>query len=152
MPLIQNRSDAQSSYEKAIGAVLGGLSCLNLNTWAGVLEYYMTISPVQLVIDSEVWGAVSRIRRGVDFSPVSMAIDIIKEGASKGDFLGHKHTLENLQREQWFPLLSDRRSHSNWKSGGGLDASRRAMSWLGNCSLNINHPRCKQMLRRNSMI
>ena len=119
--------DAQSSYEKAIGAVLGGLSCLNLNTWAGVLEYYMTISPVQLVIDSEVWGAVSRIRRGVDFSPVSMAIDIIKEGASKGDFLGHKHTLENLQREQWFPLLSDRRSHSSWKSGGGLDASRRAI-------------------------
>jgi len=47
--------DPQSSYEKAIGAVLGCLSGLNLNTWAGVLEYYMTISPIQLVIDSENW-------------------------------------------------------------------------------------------------
>lgn len=119
--------DAQSSYEKAMGAVVGCLSGLNLNTWAGVLEYYMTISPIQLVIDSEVWGAVSRINRGVEFSSTSIAINVIKEGASKGDFLGHKHTLENLQREQWFPSLSDRRNYSNWKSGGGLEASRRAM-------------------------
>lgn len=119
--------DAQSSYEKAMGAVVGCLSGLNLNTWAGVLEYYMTISPIQLVIDSEVWGAVSRISRGVEFSSTSIAINVIKEGASKGDFLGHKHTLENLQREQWFPSLSDRRNYSNWKSGGGLEASRRAM-------------------------
>jgi trimethylamine--corrinoid protein Co-methyltransferase len=119
--------DAQSSYEKAIGAVLGGLSNVNLNTWAGVLEYYMTISPAQLVIDSEVWGAVSRIKRGVEFSSVSIAIDVIKEGASKGNFLGHKHTLENLMKEQWFPSLSDRRSYSNWKAGGSLDASRRAI-------------------------
>lgn len=119
--------DAQSSYEKAIGAVVGGLSNVNLNTWAGVLEYYMTISPAQLVIDSEVWGAVSRIKRGVEFSSVSIAIEVIKEGASKGSFLGHKHTLENLLKEQWFPLLSDRKSHTNWKTGGSLDASRRAM-------------------------
>jgi trimethylamine--corrinoid protein Co-methyltransferase len=118
--------DAQSSYEKALGAALGGLSHVNLNTWAGVLEYYVTMSPVQLVMDSEVWGAVSRIRRGVEFSPVSIAIDVIKEGASKGNFLGHKHTLENLQREQWFPSLSDRRSYSAWKSGGCLEAGRRA--------------------------
>jgi len=118
--------DAQSGYEKAIGAVLGRLSGLNLNTWAGVIEYYMTISPVQLVVDSEVWGAVSRIERGIEFSLVSIAIEVIKEGASKGDFLGHKHTLENLQREQWFPSLSDRRNYSNWKGGGGLEASRRA--------------------------
>ena len=119
--------DTQSGYEKAMGAVLGCLSGLNLNTWAGVLEYYMMISPVQLVIDSEVWGAVSRIERGVEFTPASIAIDVIKEGASKGNFLGHKHTLENLRREQWFPALSDRRSYSNWKSTGGQDASRRAM-------------------------
>jgi len=120
--------DIQSGYEKAIGAVLGRLSGINLNTWAGVLEYYMTISPVQLVIDSEVWGAVSRVERGVEFSSISIAIDVIKEGASKGDFLGHKHTLENLQREQWFPSLSDRKGFSIWKSAGGQDASRTAMS------------------------
>jgi len=118
--------DAQSSYEKAIGAVLGCLSGLNLNTWAGVLEYYMTISPIQLVIDNEVWGAVSRIKTGVEFSPATIAVDVIKEGASKGDFLGHKHTLQNLQKEQWFPSLSDRRNYSNWKSSGGLEASQRA--------------------------
>jgi len=120
--------DIQSGYEKAIGAAVGRLSGINLNTWAGVLEYYMTISPVQLVIDSEVWGAVSRVERGVEFSSASIAIDVIKEGASKGDFLGHKHTLENLQREQWFPSLSDRKSFSIWKSAGGQDASRTAVS------------------------
>ncbi|MBW8012047.1 MAG: hypothetical protein FVQ83_12550 [Chloroflexi bacterium] len=111
--------DIQAGYEKAITlfmATLGGINCL---FYPGVLEHALTISLESLVIDNEICGMAYRALRGIDVNEDTLAVSEITEVGPGGNYLGQKHTMEFLRKEQYMVKLSNRFSREDWMSRSG---------------------------------
>jgi len=119
--------DIQAGYEKALTCLLASLAKPNLVLHAaGSLEYYLTASAVQLIIDNEILGWISRALSGIDITPESLAFDVIKNAKEIGHFLTQKHTLKHFMQEFWIPKITDRHPWLAWKSKGSKDLVKKA--------------------------
>lgn len=123
--------DAQCAYEKmmtALAPALAGADCLSL--FGGVLDFGLTASFEQLLIDDEMAGQLQRIRRGFEVNPDTLAEDLIRATPHGGHFLDSEHTLRHYRTELYLPGLADRRSYESWLADGGLDLTQRASAAL----------------------
>ena len=119
--------DAQAGYEHALTVpyvVLAGANHVSCGT--GFLDFVLTVSFEQYVIDNEIIGMVKRIHNGITVDEDTMAVEVIKNVGPGGNFFGEKHTLRYLTEELFQPTLSDRQEWKNWQEAGGKDARRRA--------------------------
>ncbi|MDR1020654.1 MAG: trimethylamine methyltransferase family protein, partial [Synergistaceae bacterium] len=115
--------DAQAGYESACQAMTLGLSGANwIHDAAGLLENCTTVSYEKTVIDNEILGNVLRVVRGVEVSPDTLAIDVIREVGPAGNFLVNEHTAEHFRDEFFIPTLADRWSRDAWVKAGSMDA------------------------------
>jgi trimethylamine--corrinoid protein Co-methyltransferase len=123
--------DAQCAYEKMMSALvptLEGVDCLSL--FGGVLDFGLSASFEQLLIDNEMAGQLLRIRRGFEVNPETLAEDLIRATPHGGHFLDSEHTLRHYRSELYLPGLADRRSYESWRADGGLDLTQRASATL----------------------
>ncbi len=119
--------DIQAGYEKALTSLLVALAGANyIHDAAGLLEFATTASYEQYVIDDEINGMVMRAVRGMEFNEDTLALDVIKNVGSTGNFFEQKHTVEHLRTEFFFPKVSDRSPREQWLQKGGKDARERA--------------------------
>ncbi len=95
----------RAGIEKTWTALPVVLSGANLIVGAGALDSCSTYSYEELVIDDEIYGGLSRIARGLDFSEETLASHVIKKVGVGGHFLAEIHTLRHVRSEQWFPTL-----------------------------------------------
>jgi trimethylamine--corrinoid protein Co-methyltransferase len=68
-----------------------------------------------LVLDSEIYHTARADASGLDTSREAMALDVIKDVGPMGNFMYHKHTLDNIGGLGYFELLSQP------KDGGGYE-------------------------------
>jgi trimethylamine--corrinoid protein Co-methyltransferase len=119
--------DIQAGYEKAITlfmAALGGVNCL---FYPGVLDHALTVSLESLVIDNEICGMAYRALRGIDVNTDTLAVSVIESVGPGGNYLGQRHTMDFLLREQFIPKFSDRQSREQWlKRAEGKSGRERA--------------------------
>jgi trimethylamine--corrinoid protein Co-methyltransferase len=111
--------DLQAGYEKAITlfmAALGGVNCL---FYPGAMESALTISLESLVADHEMCAMAYRALRGIDVDADSLAVPVIEAVGPGGNFLGERHTLKFLRREQFLPFLSNRQTREDWAERAG---------------------------------
>ncbi len=123
--------DAQCAYEKmmtSLAPALAGVDCLSL--FGGVLDFGLSASLEQLLIDDEMAGQLQRIRRGFEVNPETLAEDLIRATPHGGHFLDSEHTLQHYRAELYLPGLADRRSYEAWMADGGLDLTQRASGAL----------------------
>lgn len=80
----------------------------------------------QLVMDNEFAGMVKYLLKGIPVTDETLAVDVIHEIGSHGDFLSHEHTMKNMRTEQTHPKLIDRRVREKWEAAGGTDIYQRA--------------------------
>ncbi len=123
--------DAQCAYEKmmtALAPALAGVDCLSL--FGGVLDFGLTASFEQLLIDDEMAGQLQRIRRGFEVNPETLAEELIRATPHGGHFLDSEHTLRHYRNELYLTGLADRRSYESWLADGGLDLTQRASAAL----------------------
>jgi trimethylamine--corrinoid protein Co-methyltransferase len=119
--------DAQAGYEHALTVpyvVLAGAN--HVSCGAGFLDFVLTVSFEQYVIDNEIIGMVKRINKGFTVDQDTMAVEVIKSVGPGGNFMGEKHTLRYMSEELFQPTLSDRQEWKNWQEAGAKDARRRA--------------------------
>lgn len=143
--------DAQAAAEKMLTMLppaLAGTDCLRLV--AGELDFGLSASYEQLVIDNEMAGEVLRIGRGVEVNPETLALDVIKRVGLGGNYLGERHTLKHFKEELWLPPLADRRGRDVWESKGGLDILQRAQGRVADI-LEKHHPRPLSEERRKAV-
>jgi trimethylamine--corrinoid protein Co-methyltransferase len=108
--------DMQAGFEKMITLYLAASGGINYLTSGGTLESTLTESFETLVLDDELCGMVERARAGIEVNEDTLALEVIKEAASKGrSFLGHKHTLTHFEKEHFIPLLIDRNRREIWE-------------------------------------
>ena len=121
------RVDAQSGLERGITFILGVLAGADLCGHFGVMGADQGASLPLLVVDNEMVAYVQRILRGFEVNEETLAVDLIKEVAPEGRYLGHEHTAAHFRRELWIPpLLWDRRDWEPWAEGGGESMAERA--------------------------
>jgi trimethylamine--corrinoid protein Co-methyltransferase len=99
---------SQAGFEKAITALPVVLAGTELILGAGAVDSANTYSYEQLVIDDEIWGAMLRIQRGFEVDEDTIAEDLIEKIGIGKHFIGEKHTLSHVQKEQWYPRLYSR--------------------------------------------
>ena len=92
----------------------------------GMLESGITFDYGQLLLDCEMVRMVKHTVKGICVTDDTLAVDVIKEIGSGGDFLMHGHTVKGM-RSQSRPELIDRNMRSDWKEAGATSAYDRAM-------------------------
>lgn len=123
------RPDAQSAYENTLGLVLELLAGADLVFGAGLLDSVQQMSLEELVIADEVFGAVTRLLRGVTVDRETLAVDLVKKLGFRGDYLFEQHTREHA-RELWRARLGETGTYESWKSAGSprLEDKARAVA------------------------
>ena len=118
--------DEQSVLEKATTGLLHALAGVNIIWGIGQLETEFTLCPEQAVIDNELAGILLRAQRGIEVTPDAIALEVIRECAASGDFLGHGHTLAHFRAEQTDTDLTSPLRRDAWLAAGAPTLGQRA--------------------------
>ncbi|UCE53204.1 MAG: trimethylamine methyltransferase family protein [Desulfobacterales bacterium] len=124
--------DEQASFEAGLLTFLSTMAGSNLNHDVGYLDFGRTGSLEMIVIQDECIDQVRRLCRGIPVNDEMLALDVIREVGSEGNFLTHPHSLKHLRTTQWRPKLSNRLGYLEWKASGGTSLLERAQQRLKN--------------------
>jgi len=106
---------AQAMMEKALGMALGVLTGMRRFGALGTLATTDVGSPVQLMLDVEMWHWFQRFVDGVEVDEERLAEEVIAQVAPQGArFLEQPHTAQFFRTELWTPELLDRRLATAW--------------------------------------
>jgi trimethylamine--corrinoid protein Co-methyltransferase len=105
--------------------MLGGLDLLAMG---GLLDALMAFDFGKAVADHEVALMLRRVKRGLEFSPDNLALDLIAEVGPSGIFTDRRHTLQRMRTEALLPQIADRRPRDQWAADGSQDAQSRALA------------------------
>jgi trimethylamine--corrinoid protein Co-methyltransferase len=119
--------DAQAAYEHALTVpYVVGAGANHVSCGAGFIDFVLTVSFEQYVIDNEIIGMVKRMKRGFVVNPETLALDVVKRVGPGGNFMAEEHTVCYMREELYQPVLSDRLGWEQWNEGGRKDARIRA--------------------------
>ncbi|MDP3024263.1 MAG: trimethylamine methyltransferase family protein [candidate division Zixibacteria bacterium] len=119
--------DYQSGLESGIGAILAGLSGINVISGPGMLDFESCQSMEKLVIDNEICGMAYRLIEGIAFRKEPPFLELFKEEYLEKGFLTSPHTLKWFKEEVFFPSqVIDRFNLGEWLKKGKKTAVWRA--------------------------
>ena len=101
--------DVQSGYESMMNLLPTVLEKMNIVVHsAGILCGFGAMSVEKFVVDLEMIGMVKRLMAGIEITSSSLALDVVDEVGSKGNFMMHDHTLKHCRTEARIPLFGSR--------------------------------------------
>lgn len=120
--------DAQMGFEKGITATTAGLAGANMIfESSGMMASLLGASFEAFVIDDEMHSLIYRTLRGIEVTPDTLSLEAIKSAVlGDGHFLGAQQTLDAMQRDYFYPSLSDRSDPKTWADGGAKTMWNRA--------------------------
>ena len=118
--------DAQAGMEAAELTFLSLAIGSNLNHDLGYLDFGMTGSLELIVLADEFLAMNRKLFAGVEVTPETLAVDVVRDVGPGGDFLAHRHTARNVRKAQWRPTILNRQGHVRWAEEGGLDLKEKA--------------------------
>jgi trimethylamine--corrinoid protein Co-methyltransferase len=132
--------DAQMGMEKALSALACGLSGANMvYESSGMMASLLGVSHEAFVIDNEMLSHVYRMIRGVEVTEESMGFEAMKSVITGvGHFIGETQTMEAMERDYYYPKLSDRLEPTTWAEEGAKDMWQRANTKVKDVLANHN--------------
>jgi trimethylamine--corrinoid protein Co-methyltransferase len=118
--------DAQAGMESAELTFLSLTTGSNLNHDIGYLDYGMTGSLELMVLTDEFLAMNRKLVAGVEVTPETLAVDVVRDVGPGGDFLSHRQTARQVRKAQWRPTIINRQGHVRWLEEGGLDLKEKA--------------------------
>jgi len=92
--------DIQAGYDKGISLVLQMLGGVDMiHDVSGLLSSAMVMSLEDVIIDHEYARMIVRGMKGIEVSPETLALDLIKQKGPGGNFLAEEHTLNHFHEE-----------------------------------------------------
>lgn len=88
--------DGQNMIERTSLIHMMAMSDASVLGGAGQLETAKTISPLQLIIDDDIFGIAGRLRRGLEISDETMDFEELLAGDDEGGYLMSDHTMEHF--------------------------------------------------------
>lgn len=117
--------DWQAGAQGGLTAARAVFSPADLYNGAGGLYGANVFSPVQLVLDAELFGAAARWAEGHPLDEEHLALEEIERVGPEGHFLAEPHTLAHMG-ELWRSRILDDASWEAWEAEGRPDAVARA--------------------------
>jgi trimethylamine:corrinoid methyltransferase-like protein len=112
----------EAGAQKALNAVPLLLGGGNLWLPVGLLSADQVCSPIQMVLDHELVGALKRFLYEFEVSDESIGLETILEADHGGQFFDKEHTVRHFRGEVWSPRLWQRSMLQPWiESGSRLD-------------------------------
>jgi len=123
--------DAQAGYESMFSLYTTLYSGIDFVLHAGgIISSYLAFSYEKFVMDDELCGMLKHFMAGLDVTPETLAVDVIKNVGHDGHYLGESQTIERCRSEFWMPAIGDRSGLEAWWSGDQEDtASRCTNRW-----------------------
>ena len=133
--------DAQMGMEKALSALACGLSGANMvYESSGMMASLLGVSFEAFAIDNEMLSHVYRMIRGIEVADDTLAFEAMKNVISgEGHFIGETQTMEAMERDYYYPKLSDRIEPTTWAKEGATDIWQRANASVRE-TLKNHHP------------
>ncbi len=108
----------EAGFEKALNALPSLIACGRVGISCGLLSVDEVYSPIQLVIDREIIGALRRFVQGFEVNEETLAFETLKEVGPGGIFTGTEHTARHWRNELWIPTVFAREMFSAWWQKG----------------------------------
>ncbi len=119
--------DAQAAWEKTLTYLMCALAGADCVTMAGsLLDFALSASYEQLIIDEDIVGSVRRIVRSESIDRETIAEEEIMRLPFGGHYLESEHTFTHFREALYRPHLADRRPWEQWVRDGAGDAPHRA--------------------------
>lgn len=110
----------QASIEGALSAVIQGLVGAELVNGIGEADGSMVLSYEQLMIDHDTAAMALRMSQGIEVTPETLAVDVIRKAGIGGSYLAQMHTIRHM-REIFLPMLWDTNPYETWVRKGKKD-------------------------------
>jgi len=126
--------DWQAAVDNSFSSFMAVSTLSDMLLGAGLLHGSRILSYEMLLMDSEIWSILESMFKGIVVNKETLAVDVIREVGPGGNFLGQKHTRNNM-RNRWQPELMDRRPYNIWeknKDGARDWAREKAQTILSN--------------------
>jgi trimethylamine--corrinoid protein Co-methyltransferase len=117
--------DAQAGYETGMSCVAGVLSGVDMLNMAGLLDTLKAFDFAKAVIDDEIALMLKRLKRGLEFSEESMALEVISKVGPGGNFMMEETTMKWMKTASLLTRIADRDAREVWQKKGALDAQAR---------------------------
>jgi trimethylamine--corrinoid protein Co-methyltransferase len=114
--------DLQAGLERTATLLPAVLAGVNFVTCGGTLDSTMLESDALLMLDDELCGAALRLARGLDVNDETLALDLIKQIGSSGNYLAEGHTARHFRQEHFIPRLLPREPYDAWEKAGARSA------------------------------
>ena len=115
----------QSAYENTLAMFMAYANGADVTFGTGLLDGSRILCLENIVVDDEIIGMVRRILSGIEVSPETLAVDLIKKMGFSGDYLFDDHTRVHV-RELWQAKLGETGSYDAWKNAGGKSTTEKA--------------------------
>jgi trimethylamine--corrinoid protein Co-methyltransferase len=111
--------DMQAGLESAMSALVAVLGGVNIISGPGMIDFVNTFSLEKLLVDNEIIAMTDRLFRGIEVNDDTLAIDLILEMGTDGDYLRTTHTRKHYRTETYVPpAVIDKKSRATWESEG----------------------------------
>lgn len=129
--------DWQAAVDNSFSSFMAVLTMADMLLGAGLLHGSRILSYEQMLMDSEIWGILESMFKGIVVNRDTLALEVIRSVGQFGSYLAQRHTRQYM-RERWSPALFDRRPYNVWeeKKDGARDWARTKAQQI----LNEYHP------------
>ncbi len=147
--------DAQMGLEKSLSSLSCGLAGANMvYESSGMMASLLGASFEAFVVDNEMLSHVYRLIRGVEVSDETLALESMRSVITgEGHFIGEQQTLEAMERDYFYPALSDRTEPDVWRENGAKSinevARERALELLAGAPASYIDDSVERTLRQN---
>jgi trimethylamine--corrinoid protein Co-methyltransferase len=124
----------QSAAEVGSGFLLNALCGAETGSGMGLLESCMLLYPEEIILAADIYHRVRISAGGVDTSDEAMALDVIKAVGPRGQFLGQRHTRQNMRRLRFSELAG--KTTASGEPRDPIEIAREKVKWI----LDNHHP------------
>jgi trimethylamine--corrinoid protein Co-methyltransferase len=118
--------DEQNAWEKMLTIAVSVNAGINIMVNSGAFATVSTVSYEQLVLDNELSGLWQQVKKGIEVSEETLALDLIETVGVGGNFLAQMHTLKHWRSDYWIPEITTRKPYTSWREEGQRDVVARA--------------------------
>ena len=107
--------DYQAGMESAVMLTVAALSGIHVGLHnCGTFGSMIAMSFEKFIADEDLCGAVKELMKPLELTDDALALDLIREMGTAGDYLMQDHTLNRCRTEFFLPDLGIRTLHNNW--------------------------------------
>jgi trimethylamine--corrinoid protein Co-methyltransferase len=143
----------EAGAQKALNAVPLMLAGGNLWLPVGLLSADQVCSPIQMVLDHELVGALKRFLHEFEVTDESIGLETILEAGVGGQFFDKEHTAHHFRGEVWSPKVWQRTMLQPWiESGSHLDFdTAREMVLMVDKGIETENPSCLPLIAEKAI-